>query len=43
MWLPLHITTLLPIWTNGWMVLSSKMKQFWPHVKPGHVVARELT
>ena len=43
MWLPLHMTTLSPIVTNGWIVLSSRMKQFSPHSKSGNVVAVELT
>ena len=30
MWFPLHKVTLLPIRTKGWMVLSSRMKQFSP-------------
>ena len=38
MWLPLHIVTLLPMVTNGWMVLSSRMKQF----SPGGVSVRNV-
>ena len=30
MWLPLQSVTLLPILTNGWIVLSSRMKQLSP-------------
>ena len=30
MWLPLQSVTLLPIFTKGWTVLSSRMKQLSP-------------
>ena len=37
MWLPLHNTTSSPIFTYGWIVLSSKTKQFSPIDSPHHV------
>ncbi len=43
MWLPLHSTQSSPMVTNGWIVLSSKMKQFSPILVSPHVVAFELT
>src|SRR6185312_577669 len=46
-WLPLHSTQLLPMRTNGWMTLASKMKLFSPtsalrHTKAGELVAAAL-
>jgi hypothetical protein len=32
-----------PIMMNGWIVLSSKIKQLWPQVNPGQVVAFDLS
>ena len=40
MWLPLQRTQLSPIVTNGWIVLSSKMKQCSPSSTLRHTNAR---
>ena len=43
MWLPLQRVTLSPTTTKGCTVLSSRMKQFSPGLKPGQTLALLLT
>jgi hypothetical protein len=42
-WFPLHSVTLSPMHANGWVELSSRMKQFLACVRSEKVVALELT
>src|SRR5690625_865143 len=42
-WFPLHMMTLLPMVTNGWIVLCSKMKLFSPTRAFFQTNARVLT